>query len=49
MAAALTRAGRLLVLLAVVVALAAPLAACGKRGANQAPDGSTFPRQYPST
>lgn len=37
-------------LLALAVALAAPLAACGKKGAPEAPGGeeSPYPRTYPS-
>lgn len=42
------RLGRLAVAVAVAVAVASPLAACGKRGPNEAPEGSQYPRQYPS-
>lgn len=42
------RLGRLAVLLLVAVAVTAPLAACGKRGANEPPEGTSFPRHYPS-
>lgn len=40
---------RYLILFLLVVALAAPLGACGKKGALDPPDGkqSEFPRQYP--
>lgn len=32
----------------LVVALAAPLAACGKRASNLPPEDSRYPRTYPS-
>ena len=38
--------GRLLVM-ALVVALAAPLAACGLKSSPQHPAGSDYPRKYP--
>lgn len=34
--------------LLVVLALAAPLAACGKKSKLEAPEGSTYPRDYPT-
>jgi len=34
-------------LLALIVVLAAPLAACGRKGAPEAPPGNTYPRNYP--
>lgn len=42
------RLGRLAVVLLVAAAVTAPLAACGKRGANEPPEGASFPRHYPS-
>jgi len=33
--------------LIAVAALALPLAACGVKSSPQAPEGSTYPRQYP--
>lgn len=39
---------RRLIVLLTVLALAAPLAACGKRGDLEAPEGGTYPRQYPA-
>jgi predicted small lipoprotein YifL len=41
---------RTLALLVLVVALAAPLAACGKKGPPIPPDGqdSDYPRTYPT-
>jgi predicted small lipoprotein YifL len=41
--------GRLAAVLLLVAAIAAPLAACGKRGSNEAPEDSTYPRTYPAT
>jgi predicted small lipoprotein YifL len=38
---------RLLTTLFVALSLLAPLSACGKRGKLDAPEGSTYPRQYP--
>ena len=40
---------RRLFLLVLMCALAAPLAACGKKGALEPPDGkkTDYPRQYP--
>lgn len=42
---------KLLLLLAVALALAAPLAACGKKGPLKPPPGeqTDFPRQYPTS
>ncbi len=39
---------RTLALTILVAALLAPLAACGKKGGLDAPEGSTYPRQYPA-
>ncbi len=39
---------RILVMAAIVVAIALPLSACGKRATPNYPDGSGYPRQYPS-
>ncbi|MBI3506343.1 MAG: hypothetical protein HY059_16015 [Proteobacteria bacterium] len=41
---------RKLILLAFVLALAAPLAACGRKGPPEAPPGADekYPRSYPS-
>ncbi len=43
--------GPLLVLLLIALALTAPLAACGKKGALKPPPGeqTDFPRQYPTS
>lgn len=40
---------RRLVMLLLICALAAPLAACGKKGKLEPPDGekTDYPRQYP--
>ncbi|MDA0305251.1 MAG: hypothetical protein O3B76_03060 [Proteobacteria bacterium] len=38
---------RILVMAAVVVAIALPLPACGKRASPEHPGGSSYPRQYP--
>ncbi|EKV32329.1 hypothetical protein C882_2407 [Caenispirillum salinarum AK4] len=40
--------GRLAVVMLVVAAMAAPLAACGKRGSNEAPEDARYPRTYPA-
>lgn len=32
----------------VITALAAPLAACGRKNAPRQPEGSSFPRRYPA-
>jgi hypothetical protein len=42
------RLGRLAGGLLGAAAVTAPLAACGKRGANEPPEGASFPRDYPS-
>lgn len=39
---------RLALALVASVVLALPLAACGKKGGPERPEGSTFPRQYPN-
>ena len=39
---------RRLLILALVLALAAPLAACGRKGAPMPPEGSEYPRKYPA-
>jgi predicted small lipoprotein YifL len=40
--------GKLFIVM-LIVALAAPLTACGKKGPNEPPPGkeSTYPKQYP--
>ncbi|MBI5162412.1 MAG: hypothetical protein HY985_00765 [Magnetospirillum sp.] len=38
---------RRLTILALVVALAVPLAACGRKGRPIAPENSVYPRTYP--
>lgn len=38
---------RKLLMLVLVVAMAAPLAACGRKGKLIPPEGSTYPRTYP--
>jgi len=38
---------RILVMAAVVVVIALPLSACGKRASPDYPYGSSYPRQYP--
>ncbi len=35
-------------MLVLVLLLAAPLAACGKKGMPEAPEDSDYPRSYPS-
>lgn len=37
-----------IVLLLMVVALASPLGACGRKGKPEHPEGSDFPREYPA-
>lgn len=44
----LRRLCRVVLVMAVAAAVAAPLSACGKRGANMPPDDGDYPRQYPS-
>lgn len=39
---------RLMATAVLVLALAAPLAACGKKGKLDAPEGATYPRDYPT-
>lgn len=39
---------RLLSILLVAVAVAMPLAACGKKGGLEPPPDSEYPRKYPS-
>ena len=39
---------RRLLILALIVALTAPLAACGRKGAPVPPEGSEYPRKYPA-
>ncbi len=39
---------RRLLILALVVALATPLAACGSKAAPAPPEGSEYPRKYPA-
>ena len=39
---------RKLVLLALVLAIAVPVAGCGRKGALDAPEGTEYPREYPS-
>lgn len=38
---------RLLIAL-LVLGLLVPMAACGRKGALEAPPGSTYPKQYPA-
>lgn len=47
----MTRLSRLLALALLAAALAQPLAACGKRGTPQPPEGepNLYPRQYPAS
>ena len=40
---------RTLIMLALAVMLALPLAACGRKGNPEPPEGSTYPRDYPYT
>jgi len=37
-----------LVLLFLLVAMATPLGACGRRGALEEPEGATYPHTYPT-
>ncbi len=37
-----------LLILALILALAVPLAACGRKGAPVPPEGSEYPRKYPA-
>jgi hypothetical protein len=37
-----------LVILALIIALASPLAACGRKNAPERPEDSEYPRNYPS-
>ncbi len=39
---------RIVLILTLVAALAAPLGACGRKGNPEAPPGSVFPRTYPT-
>jgi predicted small lipoprotein YifL len=39
---------RRLLILALIVALTAPLAACGRKGAPVPLEGSEYPRKYPA-
>ncbi len=39
---------RRLLILALVLALASPLVACGRKGAPVPPEGSEYPRKYPA-
>lgn len=39
---------RLSAVLLIALAMAAPLAACGKKGANKPPEDATYPRTYPT-
>jgi len=36
-----------LMVLALILAIASPLAACGRKGAPERPEGSKYPRSYP--
>lgn len=40
--------GRLVTLLLLAAVMAAPLAACGKKGSLEPPPDSEYPRKYPS-
>ena len=40
--------GQIGLVLALATVLAMPLGACGRKGAPQAPPGSTYPQSYPS-
>lgn len=44
----MARVLRLVALLMVVAALAAPLSACGKKGKLTPPDGAEYPKDYPT-
>ncbi len=37
-----------LIVLALVIALASPLAACGRKSSPERPEDSDYPRNYPS-
>jgi predicted small lipoprotein YifL len=37
-----------LLVLALIIAIASPLAACGRKGAPDRPDNSKYPRSYPA-
>ncbi len=39
---------RKLILFALLLGLAAPLAGCGKKSSPKQPDDATYPRQYPT-
>ena len=39
---------RNLLVIALVLGLVAPIAACGRKSAPQAPPGTEYPRQYPT-
>lgn len=39
---------RKILVVLLLVALVAPLAACGRKGAPVPPPGSTYPREYPT-
>ena len=39
---------RKILLIALVLGLAAPIAACGRKSAPQAPPGSEYPKKYPT-
>jgi predicted small lipoprotein YifL len=37
-----------LLVLALIIAMASPLAACGRKGSPERPDDSEYPRNYPT-
>ncbi len=37
-----------LLVLALIIAIASPLAACGRKGSPDRPDDSEYPRSYPA-
>lgn len=37
-----------LMLLALIIAIASPLAACGRKGSPEYPEDSEYPRSYPA-
>ena len=39
---------RNILVIALILGLAAPIAACGRKSVPQAPPGTEYPRQYPS-
>jgi len=39
---------RKLIVIVLVLAVASPLAACGRKGSLETPPDSTYPRTYPS-